>query len=391
MDPFALAARQIAIDRDSTARRDRLFERKRQRLQQSPLGFLRGSARLFYEILAADPRLCLDAPLRGSVVGDMHIENVGAYRTADDDLVFHLNDFDDAGEGPLWVDSLRLATSVLLAGRSYDATASESLALVRELLEAYDEALAGVDAPATTPRPIAELCERAARRTKRQLLDMRAPLTPAGRRFVRGDRYFDLDPDEQEALAGLVASYRDALGARAPSHAASWKVVDAAHRVAGNGSLGRRRIALLLTDQLGVERIFELKEEKPSAMEALFEPSPVDPATRVVAAARALVAAPPRQLAALPPTPFGFFVGRKLCPEEDKLDLASLSVGKKLSQVVRRVGAILGGAHRRACPAAPSRPRTRADRDAEVDRAIRLAGIMESVYLAYARLTEAPP
>ncbi len=388
LDPFELAAHQIEIDRASTARHDRLFERKKKRLWQSPLGFLRGSARLFYEILVFDPTLALDEPARGTVVGDMHLENVGAYRTETDEITFHLNDFDDAGIAPLWVDTLRLSTSVLLAGRSFQATATESLALVHELLEAYETALAGDEIPMALPKPVAELCERAAKRSRKELLDMRAPVENGKRRFVRGDRYFDLDEDERAALPALVEAYRTALGASAPSHAASWSIQDAAHRIAGNGSLGRRRIALLLVDDQKTERIFELKEALPSALEVLFGRVDEEPARRVEAAARALVATPPRQLAALPPSPLGSFLGRKLCPEEDKLDLARLSVGKTLSHVGRTVGIILGRSHRRAGVDLPPRPRPKSERAALVDRAVRLAGILESVYLAYARLTE---
>lgn len=394
LDPFELAARQVELDRESTARPDsaattRLFNRKRKRLQESPLGFLRGSARLFYEILAREPTLALETGPRGAVVGDMHLENVGAYRNDADDIVFHLNDFDDAGVAPLWVDTLRLATSVLLAGRSFQATANESLDLVHDLLASYEEALAGGEVPSTLPKPITDLCERAARRTRKELLDMRAPIESGKRRFVRGDRYFDLEEHEREALPALVEAYRAALGGRAPSHAATWSIQDAVHRVAGNGSLGRRRIALLLVDEKKDERLFELKEAKPSALEALFPPSGTDPAARVVDAARSLVTTPHRQLAALPPSPLGSFLGRKLCPEEDKLDLAQLSVGKTLSQVVRTVGTILGRAHRRGAVDLPAQKRAAAESADLVDRAIRLAGILESVYLAYARLTEA--
>src|SRR5688500_18828651 len=97
LDPFELASRQIELDREATQRHALLFDRKKKKLQASPLGFFRGSARLFWEIVAARPELGLELPGRGWVVGDMHLENVGAYRTDTDEVVFHLNDFDDAG------------------------------------------------------------------------------------------------------------------------------------------------------------------------------------------------------------------------------------------------------------------------------------------------------
>lgn len=380
-DPFELAERQIELDREVAGHRPELLARKVKRLTSSPLGFFRGSARLFYEILADNKSLTLDEGPTGQVVGDMHLENVGAYRTDTDDVVFDLNDFDDATTAPIWVDKLRLAVSVLLAGRSFQATAVESLTLTTELLTAYDEAADGGPEPAL-PKPIVDLCERSRKRSRKELLDMRAPVAAGRRHFARGDRYLELELRETECLPSLIDAYRSALGVRMPAHATSWRLVDAAHRIAGNGSLGRRRIAFLVADDSGTDRLFELKEAAPAAAEALLGPSPVEPAHRVVKAATSLVRSPPRQLAALEPSPIGSFIGRKLCPEEDKLDLARLSVGPKLSNVARVVGDVLGRAHRR--DVGPFElPR---DRPELLDRAVYLAGIFEAAYLAFSRL-----
>jgi len=381
-DPFELAERQLELDRKIVGHIPALLTRKNKKLTSSPLGFLRGSARLFYEILSENRDLMLEGGPVGHVVGDMHIENVGAYRTDNDDIAFDLNDFDDAARAPVWVDRLRLSVSVLLAARAFHATAVDALSLVSDLLKAYDEAVAGApDVP--LPKPIVELCERARRRTRKELLDMRAPIENGKRTLVRGDRYLELRPEEASALGSLMDAYRLALGQRAPGHATSWRLIDAAHRIAGNGSLGRRRIAFLVADDQGIERLFELKEAVPSALEALFGQDDTEPALRVTQAASGLVRSPPRQLVALAPSPLGAFIGRKLCPEEDKLDLARLSVGPKLSSVARVVGSVLGRGHRKAVGTfGPTN-----DHDELLDRAVYLAGIYESVYLAYCRVS----
>jgi hypothetical protein len=107
-----------------------------------------------------------------------------------------------------------------------------------------------------------------------------------------------------------------------------------------------------------------------------------DPSQRVVDAAAALVSHPPRQMSALGATPLGSLVGRKLCPEEDKLDLSRLSVGDELSAAVRVVGDRLGRAHARGVRKDGARP---VSRDHILDRAVALGGIFEAVYLAHAR------
>ncbi|MBL8739658.1 MAG: DUF2252 family protein [Myxococcales bacterium] len=382
---FDLAARQIEIDRAIIGDEPALWARKLKKLGQSPLGFFRGSAPLFYEILADDPSLQLVTGDIGHVVGDMHLENVGAYRTDADEVTFDLNDFDDAGVAPLWVDRLRVAVSVLLAARSFHASAGDALGLVRELLQAYDDALAGAPPP-PLPKPIIELVERARKRSRKALLDMRAPLVKGERAFLRGDRYLELSTEQRSQVPALIEGYRAALGERAPSHASSWVLVDVASRVAGCGSLGRKRFAFIVKDAEGTERMFELKEAVPSAVERLTGKADAEPSARVVRAANALALSAPRQLAALGVTPLGSFIGRKLCPEEDKLDLAKLSVGPKLSNVVRVVGALLGHGHARDVAAAGAKRVIVRDNEDVIDRAVVLAGSFESIYLAHSRI-----
>src|SRR5687767_5897840 len=117
--PFALADRQLELDRQQTARWPALLAVKQRKMLTSPFATLRGSARLFHELIAGRNDLARLPTTTGWIVGDMHLENVGAYRNDDDDLVFDLNDFDDAAAGPWTLDVVRLATSTLLAGRAW--------------------------------------------------------------------------------------------------------------------------------------------------------------------------------------------------------------------------------------------------------------------------------
>jgi uncharacterized protein (DUF2252 family) len=387
--PFALAERQRELDGAATSRYPHLHDHKRDRLVVSPHGFLRGSAPLFYEILAARPDLAAGPAGDGWIVGDMHLENVGAYQTdTKGQVVFNLNDFDDASIGPLFLDVLRLSTSVLLAGRTFQCSGVESIALVETTVNAY---LRGAWDPAPAPplpAPIAAMVERARDRTKRDLLDGRAPVGRDGKRhFVRGDRYFDLPTDLVPEIPKLVGAYLHALGDRAPGHAASWIIDDAALRIAGTGSLGVTRIAVLVRDKNDEHRIVELKEAHASATKALLQPPPgkwQSDAERVVFGARALVSDPPRQLA--PVTADGMsFAARKLFPQEDKLRLDALRVGPKLDAVVTEIGHLLGRAHARSATNRPENPWTAAETSTVIDHAVELAGIFESVYLAYVR------
>lgn len=389
-DPFALAARQVALDRTATARTPAVYERKKQRMAPSPHAFLRGSAPLFYEILAARPELASGPDGLGWIVGDMHLENVGAYRTDADEVTFGLNDFDDATLGPLRLDVLRLSVSVLLAGRGFRATGAEAITLVEHLVASYLLARRGVAAP-SPPAVVSELVARVKDRSRKALLDDRAPADSHGRRrFVRGDRYLDLPPDLAARVPTLLAAYVEALGDRAPGRAGAWSLEDSALRVAGNGSLGVLRIALLVKDHDGDERLLELKECRGSATEGLFA-APVGvwthPAERITRAATALLAAPPRHLAAVRLDDLSF-AGRRLFPQEDKLDLDALHAGAALDALVQLIGHLLGAAHARGVAALggpPPAPWTGAEVAAVADHAITLAGMLEGVSLAWVR------
>src|SRR5690242_2333526 len=123
--PETLAARQFAIDLQRTQRFPSLLVRKQRRMSASPFAFLRGAAPLFYEILAEVPEFREGPDGDGWIVGDLHLENFGAYGPArpvgaDTDkraAAFNLDDFDDAIRGPWRWDLLRLLTSLILAGR----------------------------------------------------------------------------------------------------------------------------------------------------------------------------------------------------------------------------------------------------------------------------------
>ena len=318
----------------------------------------------------------------------MHLENVGAYRTDKGRAVFDLNDFDDASIGPLYLDVLRLSTSVLLAGRTFKSTGAEAIEMVHGLIGAYLKGARGEAAPPRPPR-IAEIMSKAESRSQRELLDGRAPLGAGGRRrFVRGDRYLDIPKDLAGMVPALVQGYTAALGDRAPARASEWTVEDMALRVAGTGSLGVIRIAALVRDRSGSERIVELKEARESSTDALAPPAQVkwgSSAERVVFAARALVAEPPRQIAPVVVSDIPF-AARKLFPQEDKLKLDSLHTGPKLDAVVQTIGHLVGVAHARGALEPTVSPWSPDEVAALVDHAIEMAGILEGAYLAYSRL-----
>ena len=81
------------------------------RMLASPFGFLRGAAAVMAADLAATPSTGLDV----MACGDMHLLNFGLFASAERNLVFAINDFDETHPGPWEWDLKRLATSAAVA------------------------------------------------------------------------------------------------------------------------------------------------------------------------------------------------------------------------------------------------------------------------------------
>jgi uncharacterized protein (DUF2252 family) len=419
VDPMTLARRQLTLDHAKTTRYEelgtRLLDQKLARMTASPLALLRGAAPLFYELLAAHPSLADGPRGKGWIAGDLHLENFGAYRVAAmpdapkkkgkpkkedhdhdhdhdaDEVEFDLNDFDDAVIGPWRFDVLRLATSLILGGRELGADGPRVLGLTHALLDAYGAAAFGPK-PKLPPRPapVARLVEQVTSRTRKALLDARTEVKHGARHFVRGARYADLP----EAIAARVekafARYVKGLEEHVRPPKGSLDVLDAAWRIAGTGSLGGVRVALLVRGKGGEDGawVFDMKEQGTPSAACIVGKGPkgarLAPADRVVAAMRGCLAQPPRYLGATRMGDLSMFV-RRLSPQEDKLDLAGLR-DADLDPLATYLGALVGRAHARGATKAPRMPWTKAERDGIVDRAIAIAGIHEAVYLALCKL-----
>jgi uncharacterized protein (DUF2252 family) len=410
LDPVRLARRQLEIDRERTRRFSHLLAHKAARMTTSPLSFLRGSAPLFYELLERHPLLAEGPPGTGWVVGDAHVENFGAYRVGSlslgepprtrartskrarerphdqERVVFDLNDFDDAFVGPWRFDVLRLVTSFALGGREMGANGPATLVLGDALIEAYVGAAFHGKRPRVTPPAIASLVQRVCTRTRRQLLDARTILTPEGRRFARGTRYEDLPPKLRSRAVRTFAKYAERLSRSERPPDPALDVIDVAFRVAGTGSLGSLRVAVLVEGKGGEDGawIFDMKEEGEPSAACLVRPPRLAPAERVKTAIQACLARPPRMMGVARLRGSSMFV-RRLSPQEDKIDLLSLRP-EDLEPLARHLGALLGAAHRRGATRMPKKPWEPEDTARLLAAAIALAGVHEATYLAYCDL-----
>ncbi|MEO7112299.1 MAG: DUF2252 family protein [Polyangiaceae bacterium] len=395
LDPIQLAHAQLEADIRATARFPDLLQRKIARMTISSIAFLRGSAELFYHVLTVRPDLARGPKGKGWIAGDLHLENFGAYRTDGHSpksrVVFGMNDFDEAIIAPWRIDVLRLTTSLLLAARGFGLSGKDSTELGFMLLRGYARASfrkkANTKTPIRTPRVVQMLVDQVRVRTRLELLNARTEIRHGKRTFIRGLRYRSISSElarkAQKAFAQYLATHEMAN----PAEKKHFEVIDAAQRIAGTGSLGCLRIALLTKGKGGRDDafVFDMKEEKRSAASRFGKAPRGESAARVIEAMRSSLPHPPRMLGSTRIGTTSMLV-RRLAPQEDKLDLSKASIAD-LGAVAAFVGACAGDSHARGATRPPKKQWTDTECEELLDHAIDLAGIHEAVYLAYSRIT----
>jgi uncharacterized protein (DUF2252 family) len=234
---------------------------------------------------------------------------------------------------------------------------------------------------------VARLIAKVKQRSHADLLNRRTHVVKKRRRFVRGDRYTELPA---RLAAGAVRAFeRYARSIRVSSKfQAPFEILDVAFRIAGTGSLGKLRIAVLTRGKGGLDGswIFDMKEQGVPAPSVLVGKPRLRPAARVLAGVEKCVVRPPRMAGITVLDGLSMFA-RRLAPQEDKLDLVSIAPAE-LGDIAAYLGSILGRAHRRGATKAPTKPWTKTERDALIDRAISMAGIHEAAYLAMCKGTQ---
>ena len=84
------------------------------RMLESPFAFLRGAAAIMSMDLKANGET---SGINVQACGDMHVANFGVFASAERNLIFGINDFDETLPGPWEWDLKRLVASIVASGR----------------------------------------------------------------------------------------------------------------------------------------------------------------------------------------------------------------------------------------------------------------------------------
>jgi uncharacterized protein (DUF2252 family) len=253
------------LEENNKGRQEHLIPLRMGRMAASPFAFLRGSAC----VMAAD---LSTTPLSGIPViidGDAHLNNFGMYGTPLREVVFDLNDFDEAIIGPWEWDLKRLAASINVAGRANGLNRRKRDDAVMECVKGYRsnvlrlEGMGVLDVwylhyyPGRT-NPVVKMTPKIKAVFDKTLdkamhTDSRSLLPKIVEHSAKNGWRFKEDPPvltpahaSKEKIIDALHRYAETLSPERRYMLARYHVVAVAYRVVGVGSVGTRDYLVLL-------------------------------------------------------------------------------------------------------------------------------------------------
>ncbi|MDY7089729.1 MAG: DUF2252 domain-containing protein [Actinomycetota bacterium] len=234
------------------------FRRKFRKMAASPFAFYRGSASLFYADLSgtyADNSFLDEHTSRVWIHGDLHAENFGTYMNASGQLVFNVNDFDEAYVGPFSWDLKRFSASVALIGYSKALSDELITALVTGFAQSYltelralahggDDAIGSITLE-NADGVLRRVLQRARLSTRIDLLNSQTTVDDYERRFALADGVHEVDEATRSAVLEAYERYLPTLPERTRPVASHIKDIKLRKGV-GIGSAGLPSYNMLL-------------------------------------------------------------------------------------------------------------------------------------------------
>jgi uncharacterized protein (DUF2252 family) len=320
-------------------------------MRASPFAFLRGTCHLFYDRL---PRggVFKSAPLAW-VCGDLHLENFGSYKGDNRLVYFDVNDFDESALAPASWDLARFLTSLRVAADSLPVGEARAQLLCQIFLEAYASALALGKAywveRDTAQGLVQALLDGLRNRQRASFLDSRTVIKRRQRLLrVDGKKALPVTGPQRAAITSFMQEF-----AKSRSQPDFFAVLDVARRIAGTGSLGVDRYAILVEGKGSPDGnyLLDLKQALPSSLLPhlkAMQPKWNNEAQRVVAVQRRMQAV---SMAFLEPVFFNEspYILRALQPSEDRVAVSgSRQAGSDLYHLVRTMGQLVAWAQLRS-------------------------------------------
>jgi uncharacterized protein (DUF2252 family) len=287
------------------------------RMLGSPFAFLRGGAAIMAADLAANSKT---TGINVQACGDMHIANFGVFASAERNLVFGINDFDETLPGPWEWDLKRLVASIVAAGRflgvnkiKCEESVVSAVKTYRKRIREYAQ-MGNLELwysninendilKSLTPAARAgaeKIMSKARQRTHMQVLGKLTDLVDEkfllkeNAPFIVREKKTEAGRPIKEALGLFLESYFNSLADDRKTILKQYRIVDVARKVVGVGSVGTRCWIIFMIGNNSDDPLFlQLKEAQPSVLEPYLQKSIYsNQGQRVVAGQRLIQGAP---------------------------------------------------------------------------------------------------
>ena len=309
-DPVAI------LEAQAKTRLPQLIPVRYARMLVSPFAFLRGCAAIMAQDLSTSPVTDLTV----QVCGDMHVSNFGVFASAERNLTFGINDFDETISGPWEWDLKRLATSAVVAGqflqRDRESCESFSRAVVssyrkhiREYarmgyLATWYSTIRENDLFEAFPQRLRARLQKTLAKAKKgshlQVLEKMTDLVDNKERIVEADPFVVRETKTQKGtpirkiLGIFLQQYLASLSPDRRTLISRYQVLDVARKVVGVGSVGTRCWVVFMRGlEQGDPLFLQVKEAQTSVLAPYLKaPSFQNEGFRVVSGQRLIQGSP---------------------------------------------------------------------------------------------------
>ena len=287
------------------------------RMLTSPFAFLRGAAAIMAMDLKANGET---SGIQVQACGDMHVANFGVFASAERNLIFGINDFDETLPAPWEWDLKRLVASIVSSGRFLGAdkdlckdSVMAAVSTYRKKMKEFaymgnmelwyttirDKDILKTLSPSAR-RGAEKIMSKAKERTHLQVLGKLTDMVDDKFRlkvnapFIVRETHTQTGMPIEEALGLFLDSYFQSLADDRKTLLQHYRIVDVARKVVGVGSVGTRCWIIFLTGNNSDDPLFlQLKEAQSSVLEPYSSRSTyANHGQRVVAGQRLIQAAP---------------------------------------------------------------------------------------------------
>lgn len=246
---------------------------KYSKMLESPFRFFRGSAYLFYYDMTKSPSIFHTLDNRPTwIMGDMHMDNFGAFQNEKGEIVYDVNDFDEGYVGSYLYDLIRMSVSIGLYMDEQLIEETEQERVIQSFLNSYlkqlgrfqkkkDDAFILRFTKENTKGPIKKILKKLESRQRSHLLEDITEVKNEKRVFVWSDEVQPVPAETYTAIQQVLSDY---------------VIKDIALKFGtGTASIGLKRYYILVEGQKDAageeELVLEMKEVR-TAIPAYFLP-----------------------------------------------------------------------------------------------------------------------